>query len=418
MKRLIRAILRPDMERGKFTRLGRTHFIVGKVPVVVNRLLKVLALAGLTGTVYAGTSGPPAGNYLLNSSTIVARPALKVSSASISDLTPGNCVQAGTGGLLTSAASACGSGGGGGSSSLETIFGTARSSPTATIRGDSNFTGSVTGSTMTISLSPNLIVSSITTTGTITLKDNTVITSTSTFGGGSYVRTGYSGRFSEAVNVTLSSQALDQIFEFQYTAPTLTLGTSPGASVNELGTTISNVTLSAYTVEKSSPITIVQWKLNGSVIKSSTTPTSTGGTEVYVDAGPRSTTSAYTATASDNVSTTTSNTVTFTFVYPYYYGVGAQSLSFAAVQGLTKVVQTQQNTATTTSPSAQVYYFAYPQAYGSLSSILDPNGFETISGYTKRSGTMTMLDATVQNYYVYEFNTPTTQTSFTNTYKY
>jgi hypothetical protein len=248
-----------------------------------------------------------------------------------------------------------------------------------------------------------------------------IIDATSTGGGGggdSYIRTGYSGRFSQAVNVTLASQALDQIFAFQYTAPALTLGTSPGASVKELGTTMTNITLSAYTVEKSSPITIVQWKLNGTVIKSSSTPTSTGGTEVYIDTNTRSTTSAYTAVAGDGTTNTTSNSATFTFVYPFYYGVGAQALSFASVQGLTKLVQTPANTATTTSPAAQVYYFAYPQSAGNLTSILDPNGFETISGYTKRSGTMTMLDSTVQNYYVYEFNTPTTQTNFTNTYKF
>lgn len=47
-----------------------------------------------------------------------------------------------------------GGGGGGGSSSLEAIFGTARSSPTATLKGSADFLGSVTSSTMTISMNP------------------------------------------------------------------------------------------------------------------------------------------------------------------------------------------------------------------------------------------------------------------------
>jgi hypothetical protein len=308
------------------------------------------------------------------------------------------CVQAGPGGSLTSAATPCG-GGGGGTPSLEVMGNSVRiTSPTATV-------SFLAGSGVTITTSA---------VGGTTAQ----MTISATGGSSAYVRTGYSGRFSEAVNVATSSAALDQIFDFQYTAPAVTLGTSPGAIVKELGTTMTNVVLSAYTVEKSSPITIVQWKLNGTVIKSSSTPVSTGGTEVYTDTDTRSTTSAYTAVDGDGTSNTTSNSVTFTFVYPFYYGVGAQNLSFASVQGLTKLVQTPANTATTTSPSSQVYYFAYPQSAGNLTSILDPSNFETISGYTKRSGTMTMLDSTTQNYYVYEFNTPTSQTSFTNTYKF
>ena len=80
----------------------------------MNKLLKIVALLGIAGVAYAGPSQPPAGNYLVNASTIAARPALKVSSATVSDLTPGICVEAGSGGKLVSAVSglACGSGGG------------------------------------------------------------------------------------------------------------------------------------------------------------------------------------------------------------------------------------------------------------------------------------------------------------------
>jgi len=252
------------------------------------------------------------------------------------------------------------------------------------------------------------------------VNDNVTVTISSWSGGGSgaYLRSGYSGRFSEAVNVTTSDEALDQIFAFEYTAPGITLATSPSATVRELGTTLSTVTLTATTVEKSSPILTVQWKANSTVIKTSTTPTATGGIEVYIDTGTRIATVAYTAVAGDGTSITTSNAVTFTFVYPFYYGVGAQSLTEAQVQALTKLVKTKSDTTTTTSPSTEVYYFAYPQSYGSLTSILDTNGFETIGGYTQRSVSMTMLDATSQSYYIYEFNTPTTQTSFSNQYKF
>ena len=76
------------------------------------------------------------------------------------------------------------------------------------------------------------------------------------------------------------------------------------------------------------------------------------------------------------------------------------------------------NKTTTTSPSSEVYYFAYPSSYGSLTSILDTNGFETLSDYTKRTENITGLDASSQEYFIYEFNNLTTQTDFNNTYVY
>ncbi len=200
------------------------------------------------------------------------------------------------------------------------------------------------------------------------------------------------------------------------TGPTVSLSSIPSGQAEELGTVFSS-TLTATTVKGSLNITGFDLKRNGSVVFTDATPATGGGSETYIDPAI-SATSAYLAEVTDGTNTGTSNTVTFTFVYPFYYGVGAQALTFAQVQGLTKLVQTQQNTTTTTSPNSQVYYFAYPQAYGVLTSILDQNGFETIGGYTRRTGTMTMLDSTTQNYYVYEFNNPTIQTNFRNTYKF
>jgi len=251
--------------------------------------------------------------------------------------------------------------------------------------------------------------------------DGTIQTTAGGGGGGgssAYVRSGYSSRFSEAFTLTTSSDALDAIFDFTYTAPGVTLATLPTGYTLEIGSNTTNINLSAYTVKRSSDITSVVFRKNGVNLKSIVSPISAGGTEVYTDTNTVSVTTAYTAVVGDGTSSTTSNSVTFTFVYPFYYGVGAENLTPAQVQSLTKLIQTQQNTAFTSSPSSEVYYFAYPQAYGSLSSIIDDNGFETIGGYTQRSVTMTMLDTTSQNYYIYEFNTPTTQTSFQNSYRF
>jgi hypothetical protein len=201
------------------------------------------------------------------------------------------------------------------------------------------------------------------------------------------------------------------------TGPTVSMTANPAGAVEELGSTITYSTFTAVTVNGTNPITTFFIKKNGITVFTDPTPNPNGGTEVFVDSNIIATAS-YIATVGDGSLTGNSNTITYTFVYPFYYGVGAQALSFASVQGLTKLIQVKQNTTTTTSPTNQVYYFAYPQAYGSLISILDQNGFETIGGYTQRSGTMTLLDGSTQNYYVYEFNSLTTQVNFRNTYKF
>lgn len=197
-----------------------------------------------------------------------------------------------------------------------------------------------------------------------------------------------------------------------YVAPSITLGSSPSAEYLELGTTLTNIALSAFTVKNSSPILNVTFYRGATQIYSVSSPHSSGGTETYTDTGTISGTTAYTATVSDALNTVTSNSIAFTFLYPFYYGVGAQALTGVQVQSLTKILQPAQNTEVFTSPTEQVYYYAYPQAYGVLANIKDQNGFNVTAGYTRRSVTLTMLDSTSQPYYIYEFNTVTTQTSF------
>jgi len=82
------------------------------------------------------------------------------------------------------------------------------------------------------------------------------------------------------------------------------------------------------------------------------------------------------------------------------------------------LVKTPSNTTTVTSPSSQVFYLAYPNTSAALTSILDSNGFETISDYTLRTVSITGLDGSSQTYKVYEYNNLTTQTNFTNQFKF
>jgi len=235
---------------------------------------------------------------------------------------------------------------------------------------------------------------------------------------GVYIRDSYSDRFDEQITVDTVTEALDAIFDFAYVAPGITLAGTPGTSVREFGNPITSQALTATTVKRSNNITAVAFYRGSTLLSYDDTPTAGGGTENYTDTDSVGVTSSWSARAADGTSTTTSNSLTVTFVYPIYVGVGAPGLTPAQIQGLTKLVKTQSDTAVTSSPNSEVYYFAAPASYGDLTSILDENSFETISDYTKRTENFTMLDATSQSYYVWEFDNITTQTAFLNTYKY
>ena len=207
---------------------------------------------------------------------------------------------------------------------------------------------------------------------------------------------------------------------YPYQGPLVSLAILPAAGLREFGDTVTSPVLTPTTTRRSNPITTLTLSRSVvGVISTYATPNPAGATEApYTDTGtPVGVNTTYTATVGDGTSTSTA-TRTYSFCYPYYYGVGAPGLSGAAIAGLTKVIQLQANTLTTTSPSTQVSYFAYPAAYPNLSSILDQSGFETIADYTLRTVSITGLDGTSQSYKVYEFNNLTTQTAFRNTYIY
>lgn len=103
--------------------------------------------------------------------------------------------------------------------------------------------------------------------------------------------------------------------------------------------------------------------------------------------------------------------------YPYYHGAGAPALTPVDIQAMTSDLTIRGNKTYTFDCTNEVYYVAYPAYYGSLRSILDVNGFETINGWTRRSEVFT-IDAVPVNYLVYEFNHITTQLGFSNTFKY
>lgn len=95
---------------------------------------------------------------------------------------------------------------------------------------------------------------------------------------------------------------------------------------------------------------------------------------------------------------TTSKVVNF--VYPFCHGVSATN-DIQTLDGLVEDLSGKGNKTYSFDTSNEFMVFAYDSAYGNLSSILDPNNFETISGWTK-----TILG----NYNVYVSGLRTTDT--------
>jgi len=201
-----------------------------------------------------------------------------------------------------------------------------------------------------------------------------------------------------------------------YVAASAVLSTTPATGLREFGNTATDVALSAVTTKGTNNITSVKFYRGATLIETVASPIAGGGTETFTDTTDLETTTTYTCKVGDGTQETTSNAKTFTFVYPYYYGVGDPDLTASAVAGLTKAVVASGTKTYSFSPSSQVYYFAYPASYGTLSSIKDPNGFPITTDWTLRVENITGLDGNPVSYNIYEFNNLTTQTGFAITF--
>ena len=113
------------------------------------------------------------------------------------------------------------------------------------------------------------------------------------------------------------------------------------------------------------------------------------------------------------------NTTAVNFYLPYYHGVVSPDFvpNEASIKAMTKSVAAKAQQSYSFTMREQCACFAYPASYGNLSSILDPNGFEQINGFTKK--TVTLVDASnkQQQYNVY-IGPENTNTNFKLTFKF
>ena len=202
---------------------------------------------------------------------------------------------------------------------------------------------------------------------------------------------------------------------------------SPNGGTYEKGVTKTITQVSISITKKSEPITSVALyngstlieEKTGDAVKNGGTITFTGlSVEVPTD-GNQLTVKVTYPDANGAAKTVSKNTTAMTFVYPYYIGTCAAGTAVdeTLVESLSKKVESKGNKSNSFTVSDGHMVFAYPKAHGVLKSILDPNNFETIGNYTCHTVSVTGLDETAQDYYVY-VSGATTVSGFAVNFKY
>jgi len=124
----------------------------------------------------------------------------------------------------------------------------------------------------------------------------------------------------------------------------------------------------------------------------------------------------YTVNITDGINTPAAS-VSITFVKPFLYGSSATVLTTTHYTDLQKLIQTQGNKAVAFNASEQYFWFGFPESYGTLTQILDQNGFDVTSAFsvfTPVSVTPTGLDVNTPSDYT--FYRTTLQTTINGTY--
>lgn len=229
------------------------------------------------------------------------------------------------------------------------------------------------------------------------------------------------------------TDVLDKIL-YPYVAPVIGTTTSYGQENNsgsektlnggvfENGSTQTITSVTSYVTKKSASISTIELLQGNTVLKTHSALPNGGNisfTGLYVTINKDTANKNLTVKVTDSENkSVTKSTGTFSFVYPYYYGaIGANTtISEAVVEGLTKKVESKGSKAWTFDLTNQKAVFAYPKAYGELKSIIDANNFTVTDTFMRLELSITGLDETAQDYYVYISNSASTLSSFKYTF--
>ena len=122
------------------------------------------------------------------------------------------------------------------------------------------------------------------------------------------------------------------------------------------------------------------------------------------------------ADASNNI--IGANAQAINFVYPYYFGVIDENaiIDGNTIKGLNKVIEIKKDQSYIYTSNNQHMVFAFPKAYGSLTQIVDANGFILTATFDVEEVDVECLDGTIQSYYVYK-NGASTISNYNITFK-
>lgn len=173
-----------------------------------------------------------------------------------------------------------------------------------------------------------------------------------------------------------------------------------------------NLNLSATVTPNDATIDLRQFKQGASVIS---TEASNSMSETVTNIKDTVTYTAYVEyTLSGTGGQTLSQNRTASFYAPSYYGSGAAGNENETwvKANLTKTIRSNNNLTANFSPVLERYYFAYPQSFGVVSQVLDPNNFDITDAFTQFTATFTLADGSTEDYYIYRSNDDTTQVAY------
>ena len=191
------------------------------------------------------------------------------------------------------------------------------------------------------------------------------------------------GNLAAGTDVTgLTAIQIWKIATVAYENPTATVSYSQTNTLIENGQTF-NLDITVSNVKKGTgEVSKIDLYKNGSLVES--LPYIAGTTSYsFTQIADVSTDTSIEVRVYDDADKYSKYTKSYDFVNPYYYGCLDNIPTDAT--GMTKLVEAKGNKTitNTTSSDGQYITFMYDAAYGNLTSILDPSGFECMTGFTK-----------------------------------
>ena len=206
----------------------------------------------------------------------------------------------------------------------------------------------------------------------------------------------------ETVGSTNVEEALNKLIsDYYYVAPSVTSFTAtPNGGIFEVGHVVSAPITFNWAYNKD----ITTQTLTDCTLADETVRTATYDSDITSD-------KTFTLTAND-CRNNVSSSISYKFVYPYYAGVSTtDTLTETEITALTKKVETKSNKTINYTTKQSYMVFAYPSSYGDISKIIDQNGFDVTTSFTKST-----VNINATYYYVYCSNK--CSGSYTMTFKY